>query len=237
VHLERAGRKLAIARVLTSSELLHPEVWRFAARTLGCRLLDYYGQAERVAFAYAQEPGRYRFLPGYAHVELLPMGEDGRDNLYEIVGTGLWNSAMPLVRYRTGDLVRLPAAWGAAELDQVIVGLRSFPGVLGRDTDILISPDGVRLTGIDHFQREVAHLVRIQVIQESRDEVRVLVLATAAYGSQDEARLTANIRKKLPASMRVTLERTERLERTSLGKAPFVIHRAAVKALLERSLA
>jgi phenylacetate-CoA ligase len=237
VQLGRARRRLALARVLTSSEVLRPEVWRLAERTLGCRLLDYYGQAERVAFAYAQAPGEYRFLPGYAHVELEPVEADGAEQLYEIVGTSLWNRAMPLPRYRTGDLVRLPAAWGSRELEELALGLRGFAGVLGRDSDILISPDGVRLTGIDHFQREVKNLVRIQVVQESASEVRILVLAGAGYGAADAARLLANARKKLPASMRVRVERTETLERTSLGKTPFVVHRPAVKALLRAAAA
>jgi phenylacetate-CoA ligase len=226
VNLGRAGRKLSLPRVLTSSEVLHPAVWDLATRTLNCRLVDYYGQAERVAFAWADTPGQYRFLPGYAHVELLPAGE----GLYEIVGTALWNRSMPLVRYRTGDLIRLSSS---EPIEEITLGLRSFPGVLGRDTDILISPEGVRLTGIDHFQRDIANLVRIQVIQESAAEVRILVLATGAFGEADAAALLANVRRKLPASMRVNLERVSGLERTSLGKIPFVIHRPAVKDLLK----
>jgi phenylacetate-CoA ligase len=225
LNLERAGRRLSLPRVLTSSEVLHPAVWELATRTLNCRLVDYYGQAERVAFAWAERPGEYRFLPGYAHVELLPAGE----GLYEIVGTSLWNRSMPLVRYRTGDLILLKEK----NLEEVALGIQSFPGVLGRDTDILISPEGVRLTGIDHFQRDIANLVRIQVIQESAEEVRILVLATGAFGEADAAALLANVRRKLPASMRVNLERVSGLERTSLGKIPFVIHRPAVKDLLK----
>jgi len=223
--LERAGVELSLPRVLTSSEVLHPHVWRNAERVLGCRLVDYYGQAERVGFAWAAAPREYRFLPGYAHVELIPAG----NGCYEIVGTALWNHAMPLVRYRTGDLVQLPSESAAMD---VALGSRSFAGVLGRDTDILVSPDGVRLTGIDHFQREIRNLRRIQVIQESLTEVRVLVLGQPAFGEADAQALMMNIRRKLPASMRVDLERVEALERTSLGKEPFVIHRPAVKKLL-----
>jgi phenylacetate-CoA ligase len=231
VQLNHAGRKLRLDRVLTSSEVLHPAVWRLAADTLGCRLVDYYGQAERVAFAFAEKPGEYRFLPGYSHVELLPSGDKG---LHEIVGTSLWNRSMPLVRYRTGDLIRIHSEQQAEE---ITLGLRAFRGVLGRDSDILISPDGVRLTGIDHFQRDIAHLMRIQVIQESAAEVRILVLATGAFGEGDAAQLLANARRKLPASMDVRLERVTALERTSLGKIPFVIHRPAVKALLRAGAA
>lgn len=232
VQLERSGLRLQVGRVLTSSEVLHPGVWRLAERTLGCRLVDYYGQAERVGFAWARAPGEYRFLRGYAHVELLESGGDGRYQLYEIVGTSLWNHAMPLVRYRTGDLIRLPAGLSREAILETARGERPFPGVLGRDSDILISPDGVRLTGIDHFQRDVKNLRRIQVIQESASEVRVLVLGTPAFGEEDAAQLLANIRRKLPASMRVDVECVEALERTGLGKTPFVIHRTAVKKLL-----
>jgi phenylacetate-CoA ligase len=237
VQLERAAVRLQVARVLTSSEVLHPGAWRLAERTLGCRLVDYYGQAERVGFAWAKAPGEYRFLPGYAEVELLESGADGLYKLYEIVGTSLWNHAMPLVRYRTGDLVRLPASWNERQVKEVAEGSRPFGGVLGRDSDILISPEGVRLTGIDHFQREVKHLRRIQVIQESATEVRVLVLGTPEFEDADAAQLEANIRKKLPGSMRVDLERVEALERTGLGKTPFVIHRTAVKKLLRTATA
>jgi phenylacetate-CoA ligase len=236
-QLERAGIRLQAGRVLTSSEVLHPSVWRLAERTLGCRLIDYYGEAERVAFAWATAPGEYRFLAGYSHVELVECGMEGPHRLYEIVGTSLWNHAMPLVRYRTGDLIRLSTRYSQKEVQEVAEGLRPFAGVLGRDSDILISPDGVRLTGIDHFQRDVKHLRRIQVIQESATEVRVLVLGTAQFTDEDAAQLLANIRRKLPAAMRVDLESVEALERTSLGKTPFVIHRSAVKELLRAATA
>ena len=235
VALRRTQRELRLARVVTSSEMMHPSLWQLAERTLQCRLLDYYGQAERVAFAYATRVREYRFLPGYAYVELQPVAAEGEHVDYEIIGTALWNSAMPMPRYRTGDLLRLPASWGDAELEEVTLGTRAFAGVLGRDNDILISPDGVRLTGIDHFQRDVAHVLRIQVIQDAPDRVRILVLADAGYDSHDADRLMSNVRGKLPDSMQVSIERSETLERTDLGKIPFVIHRPQVRELLSRA--
>ncbi len=235
--LLRAGRKVSIPRVLTSSEMLAPHIWQLARTALGSELLDSYGQAERVSFAYAQRPEEYRFLPGYAHVELHATASAGEHVFYEIVGTNLWNFAMPLPRYRTGDLIKLPASWGAREVEEVTLGTRTFAGVLGRDSDILISPDGVRLTGIDHFQRDVAHVVRIQVIQEALDDVRVLVLPDEGYSARDTDQLLHNIRTKLPASMRVDIRSVDALERTALGKTPFVIHRPPVRALLSRARA
>jgi phenylacetate-CoA ligase len=233
LQLERSGRELRIPRVICSSEVLQPAVWQEAQRRLGCALLDYYGQAERVAFAYAVQQSEYRFLPGYAYVELHPMEEADDQRTYEIVGTPLWNPSMSLIRYRTGDLIRLPSAWGAAELEALTLGAKTFSGVLGRSGDILITPEGVKVTGISHFHRDVPNVMRIQVIQESPREVTILVLAAASYSSRDEARLMQNVRRKLPQSISVEIRRSDALERTARGKTPFVIHRPAVKELLK----
>ncbi len=225
-----SGKRVSIPHVLASSEVLNPEVWKLARQTLSCVVTDHYGQAERVAFAYAFEVGEFRFLPGYAHIEL--NGVDGVEGLYEIVGTALWNHAMSLVRYRTGDLVRLPLSCSVRELEEVTLGVRPFEGVLGRESDFVLSPEGGRIIGINHFPREVEHVRRIQVIQESLDQVRILVLAGQGYSSQDSERLLRNARNKLPASMRVTVEKAEELERTSLGKVPLVVRRPVVERLL-----
>ena len=230
--LHRAKRRVHIPAVLCSSEVLHPRVWHAARHNLGCRLLDYYGQAERVAFAYATAQGQYRFLPGYAHVEFHPVGFEGEDRLYEIIGTPLWNRSMALIRYRTGDLIRVPATWGAEELEELALGLRTFSGVLGRDSDILVTPEGVKVTGISHFQRDVANIVRIQVIQESATKVAILVLPMEEYCERDRDRLMHNAREKLPRSMHIEIRSVTALERTARGKTPFVIHRPPVKQLL-----
>jgi phenylacetate-CoA ligase len=229
-----AGLELAVPRVHAASEGLAPAAWQLARRALGNpAIAENYGQAERVAFAIAYQPGVYRFLPAYSKVELLPFAADGEERLYEIVGTSLWNLAMPLVRYRTGDLVRLPAAWGEREVQEVASGARPFAGVLGRSGEFLLTPEGVRITGVNHFPREVEHVQRIQVIQERLDEVRLLVLADAGFGPRDQQRLLGNVRAKLPPSMRVAIELSERLEQTPGGKTPFVIHRPAVRRQLE----
>jgi phenylacetate-CoA ligase len=237
VLLERMGRSIHIPAALCSSEVLHDRVWNAARGRLGCRLLDYYGQAERVAFAYATEPGSYRFLPGYAHVEFEPAGREGEHNLYEIVGTPLWNRSMALIRYRTGDLIRVPSAWGEHELQELSLGLRTFSGVLGRDSDILITPEGVKVTGISHFQRDVPNIVRIQVIQETASRVVIQVLPEEEFCELDRERLLRNVREKLPKSMQVEIRAVSTLERTARGKTPFVIHRPPVKELLNTSRA
>ena len=237
--MQQQGLHVNVPHVLTSSEVLKREAWNLSRDTLGCELADYYGQAERVAFAYAFAPREYRFLPVYGHVELVPYQSDGiadagLGGLYEIIGTSFWNDLMPLVRYRTGDLVRLPEAWGPREIEEVVYGIRSFGGVLGREQEILICPMGVRLTGIDHIPRDVDHILRIQVIQETLNDVRIMVLPAAGYSERDAAQLLQNARAKVPNTMRLRIETAQWLERTPRGKTPLVIHREPVQEQLRR---
>jgi phenylacetate-CoA ligase len=235
--LVERGRKVAVPAVLTSSEVLRPEAWDLVREVLGCRIVDQYGQSERVAFAYALAPREYRFLPGYAHVEftpyetpLLPPGSHER--LYEIVGTSFWNSLMPLVRYRTGDLIRLPASWGVVELEELALGLRSFGGILGRQQEIIVCPRGVRLTGLESIPKQVDHVLRLQVIQESLNAVRIRVVPTTGFNGNDAAQLLDNARGRVPGDVEVTVETAYWLERTPRGKTPLIVHRPPVHEAL-----
>lgn len=223
--LQKAGRSLHFPLVVTSSEMLTSQTRRLAQEVLGADLVDYYGQAERVAFAYSFREGEYRFLPGYAMVELLPVSNEDGMALYEIVGTNLWNLRMPLVRYRTGDLIRLPAGLSEAHREAICHGVEPFPGVLGRYSDYLVAPDGAHLMGIDHIPREVEHVVRMQVIQETLHRVRILVVPTPCFSQHDQQQILYNASLKLPAEMQIEVEIVEELERTAQNKTPFVIRK------------
>lgn len=238
--LAERGRHLTIPAVLTSSELLKPEAWDLARDVLGCRVADYYGQSERVAFAYAFEPREYRFLTGYSHVEFLPydsslLPADSPDHLYEIVGTTFWNRLMPLVRYRTGDLIRLPASWGETEREELALGLRSFSGILGREQEVLVHPHGIRLTGLDMIPQEVRHVLRIQVVQETLTSARIRVVPTREFNDDDAARLLSNVRARVPADVELSVETTHWLERTPRGKTPLIVHRTPVHEALRNT--
>lgn len=231
--LQRAESSLRIPVVMSSSEMLAPEVWPLAQRLLGTKLVDRYGQAERVACAHAFADGAYRFVPGYAHVELIEDSRDGDTTFYEIVGTSLWNTAMPLVRYRTGDLIRLPSGFGPREIGEIVSGRRAFEGVIGRINDVLIDASGTQvLTGVNQIPRGVEHLLRLQVVQDAPQEVVLRVLPGPEFGEDDAQHLMRNARLKIPATIDVKIELATDLQRTERGKTPFVVHGPKVKEAL-----
>jgi phenylacetate-CoA ligase len=227
--LERRERDVTIPVTLTSSEMLSTAARRIAETVLHTQVIDYYGQAERVSFAYSFAPEVYTFLPGYGITELVRVRGDEQSDLFEIVGTSLWNLAMPLIRYRTGDIVALPKNAPPSLLDEVCYGTRSVSGIEGRSDDFLVSASGGRLVGIDHIPRDVDHVLRLQVVQEDVDHVRVLVLAAPRFGDADRQQIETNLLQKIPPTMRYSVEVVESLERRG-GKTPLVIRRPSVDA-------
>ena len=231
--LARSGEPLRVTGVLCGSEMLAPEVWKLARELLGCAIVDYYGLAERVAFAYATSPGEHFFFPGYAAIELLPHASDGNESWYEIVGTTLWNKAMPLVRYSTGDLIRTTTRCSERELEEIAYGIRPFSAIAGRSQDVLLSPNGRGVTpGVSHIAHGVEHVLRLQIVQHAADRIALRVLAGPRFSQADADRLLRNAQKKAPPPARIDIEIVDSLERTARGKTPLVIHSPAVQDAL-----
>ncbi len=214
------GLTLAVPLTVCGSEVLTRETCELARRALGTRVVSYYGQAERVAWAQGDPESGYRFLPSYGVVELRFVESAADGDLYEVIGTGLWNRAMPLVRYLTGDRIRLRPGGSAAAVAE---GRESFPEILGRSGDYILSPSGARLLGIDHIPRDVPHVVRAQFIQEAADRVTLLILPAPGFNEDCRRLLIEHARLKLPPSIYLRIQTTDRLVRNRAGKAPLVI--------------
>jgi len=218
--LRENGLSLTIRLVIATSEAMRTEARVLAAEVLNSEVLHSYGAGERVAFAWSERLEEYFMFAGYGYVELIPVSEDETSRTYEIVGTGFWNNAMPLVRYRMADLITLPKD---VDPEPIRWGTQPFKGVQGRESDYLVSPEGARLIGINHFPREVDNVLRVQVIQPAQDFVRVLIIPAQGFEQQNLEQIQRNIRRKLPQSMRVQIEIVDELVRTPSGKTPYVI--------------
>jgi phenylacetate-CoA ligase len=227
----QAGLELRVPLVVTSSENLFPAEAEAVTSVLGCPVVDYYGQAERVALAAGRGDG-YRFDPLYGTVELEPLEADDapEDGLAAatIIGTGHWNAAMPLVRYATGDAIWYrPAGEGdpSAQLSRIAIGDEPFVGIKGRTSDFVLGPDGGILVGMNQLPRGLVGAVRMQVRQPSLTEIDILVVTATGeeLSPEDRATLDASIGRKLPPSMTVTVQVVDDLPRTAAGKTPFVV--------------
>lgn len=226
--LIQSDRRLHIPLVVATSERLERAVFDAVPHRLGAEVIDYYGLAERSAFAVRRGPDRWFFEPAYGAIELIPTLEDpaaGGQRHVAILATGYWTDGFPLIRYDTGDRAIVAADAGAADLRAIACGEAPFFGIAGRSEEYVFAPDGRRIGALNNFSREVRHLLQLQVVQEAADHIVLRALATPAFGDEDRARLMKNARGKIPGSMRVEIVVTDRLERLPNGKTPSVIRR------------
>ena len=232
--MEDAGLTLNVPIVLTSSESLSPELFQIVGRVLSAKVIDYYGQGERVCFAVSYQPNEYWFLPAYGRVELVPVDDSdvgGTTKSVKIVATAYWNKAMPLVRYDTGDLAIIPSNATRDDLDAIELGVKPFLGVAGRSNEYVVTGEGKSIGGLNHLPREVDHIFRLQVVQECFEMVNIKVLAQSGFSDVDYKQLSNNAHSLIPPEIKICIEVVEQLEKAANGKTPFVIRRLPDKTV------
>jgi len=237
-YLQDLGLRLDIPLLLSGSEAVLPSGRQLMEDIFNATLVDYYGMAERVVFASGSSAEAMYFNPLYGLAELLPLTEteapEGARAL-EIIGTGFWNDAMPLVRYRLGDRAIVPDWYGDAELEEVALGLRPVLAIQGRGKEHLLSPSGVTIIGMSNATNGIKGLVRMQLVQDALDRVRADVVIDPAVGAIDEAQLLRNMRERLSDDIAISIRRVQQLERLPSGKTPFIIQHSVLPSMAQQS--
>lgn len=218
--LKSSGETLHIPFVLASSETLPASVVADARQQLGAVVIDYYGQAERLAASCGVDGAPHRLLPLCGVVEQGgPLGE-GR----ELIGTSLWNDAQIFVRYRTGDVLRL--------VEDPAGPVADAPGVLppharfyieGRGTERIDLKDGRVVVGLNHLPRGVPGIVSLQVRQTAPREVELLVVTADHYGPASDDAIRANCAQKFPHDVTLRIVKIDAPVRIASGKAPLLL--------------
>jgi phenylacetate-CoA ligase len=204
-------RGRSLRGIVTSSETLPDARRREIERAFACRVFDWYGQFERVAAIGTCERGRHHLLSDYSFVELLPAD----DGLFELVGTGFNNLAMPLIRYRCGDFVRPAAA------DERCACGRSFPlieQVIGRLDDSIKLSDGRSIGRLDHLFKGVEGILEAQIRQDRLDALTMLVVPTATFNDRTREVLQSNVRHRIGDEINLEIRLVDAIPRTGNGK-------------------
>ena len=213
--------------VVSNAEPLYTHQRSLIARAFGCPVRDTYGMAELVAAGSECEIGVLHAWPEVGVLEVLsdsgnePVapGDAGR-----LIGTGLLNCEMILVRYETGDR-------GSIAVPQVLCACgRRLPvlgPIEGRTDDILVTPDGRRIGRLDPVFKADLAIREAQIIQERLDVVRVLVVPADGFAERDAALIREGLRCRLGPSVRIDLEIAPSIARSANGKFRAVVSRIA----------
>lgn len=221
-HLLRTGDVRTRPRaVVTSSETLLPADRMTIADAFGCPVFDHYGAAEMAAFITQCVAGEYHVNADYGVVEVLrdgvPVapGETG-----QLVATGFINPVMPLIRYVTGDL----AVRGDDEPCRCGSPFPRLARIIGREDDVLITPEGHRIGRLDPIFKTVSSLSETRIVQDTTSHVRVELVSSKALEPAEEESLRRGLRDRLGPSMGIDFVRVPRLERTAGGKLRAVVN-------------
>lgn len=185
-YIRRTGEKFSNfpKAVYSTSEELQPQYRETIESVLHTKVWDMYGQGEFVASISEYACGHMHYDMDYGIIEFLDQGREGDLIKAEVVCTGLYNYAWPLIRYRVGDMVlydpneQLSPNCGHAG--------RIIKKVLGRTGQFFTLPDGTRVTNISVIAKKCRNIVTLQVLQEQAGSIELLVQKAPGYSADDE---------------------------------------------------
>ena len=99
--------------------------------------------------------------------------------------------------------------------------------IVGRQLDVLQTPDGGRLPGefFPHLLKELPAVQRFQVVQERLDDVCIRIVAAPEFGPRAETALLQRARERLGTQVNIRIERVAQIARTRNGKFRQIVSR------------
>jgi len=188
-----------------------------------CPVFNYYSQHECASMIAECRYHSLHLIDDFAYHELI--NADGSDALTagrgELVGTNLYNFAMPLIRYRTRDEVVFDPEERLCDCG------RHFPvikEIQGKQCDFIETPDGRYLGAVmSHSIDNGRGVVVSQCVQDALDHIYVNLVVDGTFSNESERALERDLRKRLGQEMNIDFRVVPQLEKRPGGKTPFIL--------------
>jgi phenylacetate-CoA ligase len=217
--------------IFSHAEILTPRCIQMVNSTFDTSIHNLYGSAEfnRLAFQCNRHSGLHMITDG-AVIEIIQDGENvdyGEPG--EIVVTGLYNYAMPLIRYRIGDI-------GVTTDESCDCG-RSWPlikQIEGRSNDFSILPSGQAISPMNLVSamdpKYVKGVTQYQIVQEKRDFFLVKVVVNQEFHREQILLIQKRIQLRCHGEeINVDVQVVNEIEKDKTGKFRFVISKVEKK--------
>ena len=188
-----------------------------------CEVFNYYSQHECASMIAECERHSLHLIDDFAYHEIVDNeGQSiGKSGVGELVGTGFYNYAMPLIRYRTRDDIVIdknspPCACGR--------NFTVIKEIIGKQCDYIETPDG-RLLGavMSHSIDNGRGVIVSQCVQDALDHVYVNLVVDETYDEESQRALERDLRKRLGEEMQIDFKIVPQLEKRPGGKTPFIL--------------
>jgi phenylacetate-CoA ligase len=221
--------KLRIPRlraVISNAEPLYLHQRDVISEAFGCPVFDTYGQSELVCGASECLSGSLHLWQDAGILEIIDDRQDipiSNGKVGRMIGTGLLNLTMPLIRYEIGDRASVAGANNVCACGRQMSRISSLEG---RMDDVVVTPDGRRIGRLDPIFKAELPIREAQIIQEKLSELHVRYVPAAGFGPESAGKLIALIQSRV-GDMRIVLEEVESIPRTANGKFRAVISKVA----------
>jgi phenylacetate-CoA ligase len=217
------GLSFQLRSTVTWGDTLYPHYRQTIENAFGVRVHDTYGCAEGMQISAQCGSGT-----AY-HVHSLDTIVEYLDDNYEPVSQGnsgnliitrLDPGPMPFIRYRIGDI----GVSGDSRMCECGRGFEMMESIQGRDTDIVITPDGNRLI-VHFFTGVLEHFPEIdsfQVIQERVDSILIRIVPSKKFTKELQNKIVTSLRDK-GARLRIDIETVKHIPVSPSGKRRFII--------------
>lgn len=222
-YLKNIGATFPLKAVISSSETLYDFQRALIEERFACRVFDYFALAERVVFSGECERHEGHHLAmeyGIAEVldtehQPVKAGMPGT-----LVGTGLHNWGMPLIRYVTNDQASFKPHTCSCGRALVLMD-----DVTTKAEDVLTLKDGrlISPSVLTHPFKPMDCIEASQIIQKDYDRIVIRLVPRSDYTPSAGATLVRELRDRLGEDVSIEIELTDALPQSANGKFKWVI--------------
>jgi len=219
-YLDKRNENLSVPFVYTASEMLYPYQREMIEKRIG-KVVDFYGMAERVAFAAECLEGNLHINTDYSYVEILDDDNNPTEDIGYIVGTTYHNHLMPLIRYRLSDRTKWKrGACSCGSKDPMI------EAISGKYEDSVFDSLGnvISPSLITFAFKNVKNIERSQVAQVADAKWEIRVVVTPEFTMNDEDVLLNNMSSLVTAETKIVIRRVSDIKTAPSGKYRWVIN-------------
>ncbi len=220
----------SLKAILCGSENLYPAQRQLLEDTFQCRVYSWYGHAERVVLAGECERSTYyHVFPEYGITELVRDDGSSITNDNEtgiIVGTGLDNYAMPLIRYQTDDLA--VRAKETCTCGREYSLLKKVEGRWLQEFIITKNDRPISITAINMHSDVFDNVGQFQFYQDKKEEVVLNIVRKGTYTGRDTEYIRRELLKKLGDDINLVIRSVDHIPRTQRGKHRFLIQKLPI---------
>ena len=217
---------ISIKSILTSSDTLFEEYRKAIEEVFHCKIFDHYGQNEDcVASTECDIHNGYHIHEESCYIETVDINTNKviKNQVGKLIGTNLYNYAMPLIRYEIGDIGQI-----TKEVCKCGDEHKRIIHFQGRIDDIIQLPDGTRIAAgslnqpMKYSNQEI---VECQYIQEDLQNLHINIVPDINFTEKTLQNFEKELKKLIGNTIKIQFHIVDSIPRQPNGKYKFIINK------------